>query len=97
MTTDEPELEVGFVTEEPVETDGEVRSSTLPAGQVARTMHRGSFDGLGESWGRLRTWTNDQGMTPGPVMWESYLTEPSPDMDPADLRTELTWPVTGGG
>jgi hypothetical protein len=29
------------------------------------------------------------------VMWEVYLTEPSPEMDPADLRTELNWPVTG--
>lgn len=27
------------------------------------------------------------------VTWEVYVTEPSPDMDPADLRTELNWPV----
>lgn len=26
-----------------------------------------------------------------PALWEVYLTEPSPDMDPADLRTELNW------
>jgi effector-binding domain-containing protein len=28
-------------------------------------------------------------------MWEVYLTEPSPDMDPAELRTELFWPLQG--
>ncbi len=27
-------------------------------------------------------------------MWEVYLTEPSPGMDPDALRTELDWPVS---
>ncbi|MCC5952685.1 MAG: hypothetical protein JJU45_11380 [Acidimicrobiia bacterium] len=62
-------------------------------GTAARSTHHGSFDGLGEAWGRLGAFIGEQGRAPGPVMWECYLTEPSPDMDPADLRTELTWPL----
>jgi effector-binding domain-containing protein len=27
------------------------------------------------------------------VFWEVYLTQPSPDVDPAELRTELNLPV----
>jgi effector-binding domain-containing protein len=89
------DLEVGFVTGGTVQPDGEVRAGTLPGGRVARLVHRGGYDGLGSSWGRLRAWIEQQGLTPGRDLWEVYVTEPSPDMDPADLRTELNWPVEG--
>jgi effector-binding domain-containing protein len=56
-------------------------------------VHVGAFDGLGESWGRLGEWIGAQGLIPGADMWEVYVTEPSPDMDPADLRTELCWTI----
>jgi effector-binding domain-containing protein len=85
------DLEVGFPTATSIAPDGEVVPSALPAGRVARTVHAGSFDGLGESWGALAGWAAEQGEAPGDVMWEVYVTEPSPDMDPAELRTELNW------
>jgi effector-binding domain-containing protein len=91
--TDVADLEVGFPVDEPVEPAGDVVASTLPGGRVARLVHEGSFDALGESWGRLAGWMAAEGLTPAPSMWEVYLTDPSPDMDPADLRTELNWPV----
>lgn len=87
------DLEVGFPTDHPVATDGEVRAGSLPAGRVARLVHAGGFDQLGGSWGRLGAWIDAQGLSPGADLWEVYLTEPSPDMDPADLRTELVWTV----
>ena len=92
--TDVAELEVGFVTEGPVTPTDDVAISSLPAGRVARAVHAGSFDGLGEAWGALMGQVAAAGMTPGDTMWEVYLTEPSPDMDPADLRTELNVLVT---
>ena len=87
--TDEVDLEVGFVTGDPIEADGDVVVGALPGGRIARTVHAGSFDGLGGAWGELTRGIVTLGLTPGPTMWEVYLTEPSPDMDPADLRTEL--------
>ena len=87
------DLEVGFVTSDPVESAGEVTPSSLPGGRVARLVHHGAYDELGSAWEQLRSWIAAQGLTPAPVMWEFYVTEPSPDMDPADLRTELNWPV----
>ncbi len=30
---------------------------------------------------------------PGADLWEVYVTEPNPDMDPVELRTELFWTV----
>lgn len=85
------DLEAGFPVSGEVQTEGDVRSSTLPGGRIARLVHVGSFDGLGESWGRLAAWIGERGFTPSGVFWEVYVTEPSPDMDPADLRTELNW------
>jgi effector-binding domain-containing protein len=89
------DLEVGFPTSGTVETDGDVLASRLPGGRVAKVIHEGSFDQLGSSWRRLATWITAAGLAPGDDFWEVYVTEPSPDMDPADLRTELYWPVTG--
>ena len=89
------DLEVGFPTEGTVEVDGDMVASVLPGGRVARLVHEGSFDQLGSSWGRLAGWIAAEGLSPGADLWEVYVTEPSPAMDPADLRTELNWPVTG--
>jgi effector-binding domain-containing protein len=85
------DLEVGFVTDRPVQPHGPVTVSTLGGGRVARVIHSGGYDQLGSSWGRLRSWIEDRGLVPGADLWEVYVTEPSPDMDPADLTTELNW------
>lgn len=87
------DLEVGFPTSDPVSPSGDVHASSLPAGRAAQVVHAGGFDRLGETWGRLGAWIAEQGLEPGPDLWEVYVTEPSPDMDPADLRTELSWTV----
>jgi effector-binding domain-containing protein len=92
---DTVDIEVGFVTAAAVEPTRDVVPSGLPGGQVARVVHEGSFDTLASSWSRLGEWMADEGLAPGPLMWEVYVTRPSPDMDPADLRTELYWPVAG--
>jgi effector-binding domain-containing protein len=42
---------------------------------------------------RLAEWLGAQGLSPSDERWEVYVTQPSPEMDPADLRTELYWPV----
>ena len=89
--TDTADLEVGFPTDRLVTTDGDVRPGSLPGGQIARYVHDGSFDGLPTAWARLESWIADQGLAPGDGMWEVYVTEPTPDMDPAGLRTELNW------
>jgi effector-binding domain-containing protein len=89
------DLEVGFVTDRPVQPDGDVRVGSLPGGRVARLVHEGGYDQLGASWERLRSWIDARGLVPGDALWELYVTEPSPDMDPDRLRTELNWSLEG--
>lgn len=85
------DLEVGFPTDRAIEADGSAEAGELPGGRVARVVHAGSFDALGGAWQRLGEWVAAQGLTPADTYWEVYLTEPSPDMDPNELRTELNW------
>ncbi|MFB8002808.1 GyrI-like domain-containing protein [Nocardia sp. NPDC056000] len=87
------DVEVGFAVDGAVEPDGAVFAGALPGGRVARLVHLGGFDGLGASWARLVAWVESQGLTGADQRWEVYVTEPSPEMDPNDLRTELNWPI----
>ncbi|WP_406423489.1 GyrI-like domain-containing protein [Streptomyces sp. NBC_01589] len=87
------DLEVGFVTDRAVQPEAGVMVGSLPGGRVARLTHFGSFDVLESSWERLRSWMQKRGLPVGQGRWETYITQPSPDMDPRDLRTELNWPV----
>ena len=72
---------------------GEVGTSVLPAGPAGTTVHRGSYEGLGSAMLRLRAWILAEGRTPGAGQWESYVDDPARVLDPADLTTELYWPL----
>ncbi|WP_153397462.1 GyrI-like domain-containing protein [Ornithinicoccus halotolerans] len=91
--TDTVDLEVGFGTEPGVSATGDVVASTLPGGRAAQVTHVGGYEGLGESWQRLYAWIDSQGLAPAGWMWEEYVTMPTPDTDPATIRTVLTWPL----
>lgn len=77
------ELEAGGITFVP---------SQLPAAEVATISHLGGYDGLGGAWGDLMQRVASDGRQPGLPFWEVYVTEPSPDMDPSTVRTDLVVP-----
>lgn len=52
----------------------------------------GTYDAMQDTYGRLLAWLAEQGLTPGPVMWESYLTEPDP-AHPEATKTLIVWPL----
>lgn len=72
-----------------------VQADELPGCRVARLVLSGGYDLLPGAWQQLGDWVGEQGLTPDTELgfWEVYLTEPSPQMDPADLRTELNLPL----
>ncbi|GMA31539.1 GyrI-like domain-containing protein [Litorihabitans aurantiacus] len=74
--------------------DGEITALTLPGGRAAVVVHAGGYDSLAQAWDDLERWIREQGLTPALQSWEVYLTEPTPDGDPADNRTRLVQPVT---
>ena len=73
--------------------DDRVEVVERPGGTVLTAVHAGSYDTLADGWMSLMGRLNDDGRQARGDFWEEYLTEPTPDMDPADLRTRLVLPV----
>ena len=91
--SDTADVEVGFPTDRKIEPAGAAEPGSLPGGRVARVVHEGGYDELAAVWDRLGDWMSEHGLSFRMPFWEVYLTEPSPDMDPTELRTELNHPV----
>ena len=70
-----------------------VRPSVLAGGRYATVTHLGGYDGLGPAWGNLLGAVGAAGEQPAGRYVEVYLTEPSPEADPATMRTELFAPL----
>lgn len=74
---------------------GEIGVSELPAGSTAVATNWGSYQGLPGTYERLTAWIAEQGREIRGAPWESYVDDPGSVADPADLRTEVSFPVAG--
>ena len=62
------------------------------SGRAAQVLHEGPYDEMSVTYGRLMEWFAEQGLTPAPMMWESYLNEPDPAA-PEEAKTLIVWPI----
>lgn len=83
----------GFPTSGPVAPRGDVTAFTLPGGRAVRGVHVGPFEALEGTYRDLIAWAAAQGLALAGQMWESYLTDPSAEPDPARWETQITWPL----
>lgn len=92
------ELELGEVTAfVPVtggtSPSGRVRLMTIPAAELAVTVHDGPFSELDQAYGALGTFVAQREIgVDGPIR-ESYLVTPGDTADETRHRTEVCWPV----
>lgn len=70
----------------------EVEPSSVGGGEAAFTVHVGTYDTIGETWGALTKWVAEQGRTIVGPGWESYVDEPGQVPD-SELQTEIYLPV----
>jgi effector-binding domain-containing protein len=94
MSPDTFDFEVGLPVSTPVTAVGRVKPGALRAAKVARTVYHGPYEGLYGAWGEFMAWIEANGHTPGPDLWECYVTGPHSSTDPATWCTELNRPVT---
>lgn len=87
------DVEAGFPVAAPIDRAGEVAPGSLPRGRVLEAEHLGPYDELQRTYAVLQQRFVDDGLIPGDVMWESYLSDPGTDPDPAHWRTLVSWPV----
>jgi effector-binding domain-containing protein len=83
---DTPRVEVGVEVAGPFTSDGPVVSSTLPVGLAATMVHRGSYDGLGDTHLAVREWCAEHGHELSGVRWEVYGDWRE---DPDELETQI--------
>ncbi|PWD50136.1 AraC family transcriptional regulator [Serinibacter arcticus] len=92
------DVAIGFPVAEPLEAshdegDLQIVHDHLVGGSYAAVSHVGSYDGLGAAWERLLEDVKEGGARPSGHWAEVYVTEPSPEADPATMRTDLLVPV----
>ena len=86
------DFEVGVPLSAPSVPAGRVQPGHLPAARVARTVYRGSYDGLGGAWGGFEDWLAREGHQGAPDFWECSITGPESGQDPAGWSTQLNRP-----
>jgi effector-binding domain-containing protein len=96
----ETDVEVGMPVGESATGEDRIEAGALPGGPAISTWHAGGHDSLGEAYGRLSTWLDENGREAAGPAWEVYWwIDPSSEPDPASWpppaqwRTELVQPV----
>jgi AraC family transcriptional regulator len=90
---DSVDLEAGFIVPTPIQPDGSVKPSKLPAGPAAIAVHRGPYEGLADTYEAVRTWLERSGRQASGGPWEIYITDPSSEPNPNAWLTEILWPL----
>ncbi|GAA4753837.1 MerR family transcriptional regulator [Modestobacter marinus] len=72
---------------------GRVHPVTLPAVELAVTVHAGEHDDIDVTYGELGRWVVANALAVAGPVRETYLVGPRDTPDPAAWRTEIGWPV----
>jgi effector-binding domain-containing protein len=87
------DAEVAVPTAKLVAAVGRVESRVMPPMTVARTVHMGPYEKLGDAYTALWGWIRGHGLeTDGPVQ-ERYLNGPGDRVAPSEYQTEIEMPV----
>ena len=91
--TDRFEFEIGVPVDQRIVACGRVQPAQWPPMHVARTMHRGRYEDLPQSWGEFKRWIRTQGLVITSDLWECYVSGPERGSDARMWRTELIQPL----
>ncbi len=93
FSADTIDAEVSVPVPVPIVASGRMHSRLLPAMTVARTLHVGPYEQLGDAHAALSAWIAANGCeVVGPVR-ERYLNGPGDVLASSEYRTELEMPI----
>lgn len=95
MPTDTVDVAAGFPVEglDAGPLAGRVEVVELPGGRALVALFVGPYDGLGAAWQEVEERRAQDGTDGRGDFWEEYVTDPSPDDDPAANETLLVLPL----
>jgi len=91
-TGEEGEMELAVPVRAAVEGRGDVKPSTLPGGRAVVVVHRGSYEGLKDTWSQMAPLMEEHGLVGRDAPWEEYVDDYNVTPE-ADLRTRIVWPI----
>jgi effector-binding domain-containing protein len=86
------DVEMGFPVASSVEGAGRVKSSKLPGGRAAVTIHVGPYEKIDEAYNGLMAFVKEKGLETDVFSYEFYLNDPREEK-PEDLQTEIYFPI----
>jgi effector-binding domain-containing protein len=87
------DAEVSVPIDQPVAADARIDRRMLPAMTVARTLHVGPYETLGNAYAAVSAWIRDHGFEVAGPIRERYLNGPGDRVASTEYRTEIEMPV----
>jgi DNA-binding transcriptional MerR regulator len=87
------DVELCVPVSRPMSGGGRISGRELPGGPTAYTLHCGRYDAVGPVYAALQRWIQEHGHECADAPREIYLVGPQQVSDPAELRTEIQWPI----
>lgn len=93
--SEDEQVEVEFCVpvSRPMSGAGRISGRDLAGGPSAYTLHCGRYDSVGPVHAALQRWIQEHGHECADAPREIYLVGPQQVTDPAELRTEIQWPI----
>ncbi|MDQ3110240.1 MAG: GyrI-like domain-containing protein [Bacteroidota bacterium] len=86
-------LEAGIPVDKAGKSDGRVKYSDVPAGNVVKASHYGSYESTVTTHELMDKWITENGKTVTGNPWEVYVTDPGVETDQSKWLTEIYYPV----
>ena len=92
FTQDAGAATVFYLVREP-RSQGRIEVVELPAAELAITVHCGSHEDIGVTYGRLGAWVVEHALAVNGPVHEAYLVSPRDTGEQREWRTEIGWPI----
>ena len=87
------DAEVSVPVAPPIKATGSIKSRVLPAMTVARTLHVGPYERLGDAYAALTDWIKGHGFEVAGPVEERYLNGPGDRVPASEYQTEIEMPI----